>query len=154
MYSGFGNSFGTKGIFKLISLHHLGAVALEWCVLSITSDIEHAVLACEMMLALVGTTGCMHFVCICAYPTPIRENALCSFLLHAVTLCLMLWYRFVKWVYLLYACILWAFSAGWVAGLTSVLAFALFTAFNVDFLRHYIKITKKTWVTLTHPHQN
>jgi len=153
-YSGCGHIFGASGVFKLLLMHHLGAAALELCILFLGSDLQDGVLACQMMLALVGTTGLMHFLCICSYMTPIREKPKINFVLHALTLALFVWYRAIYWVYLLWVCMSRVLQKGWLAGIVFVLSFGLFTLFNVDLIRHYLKVTRKTYANLSCEKQN
>lgn len=146
VYSGFGPIFGAAGIFKLLVIHHFAAVLLELCALLNARTVEHASLIMEMMVALVGTTGLLHFVCIVTYLTPVRESTLLSLVLHVTQLALMVWYRVVFWLYLVWRCTVDAFAVGGVVvGVISLSAFGLFTLFNVDLVHHYYKVSMKLY---------
>jgi len=131
------------GLFKLLAAHHFGGVLLESLSLSINSD---ALLMAEMAVAMLGTTGMLHFVAVLTDAMPIRENPRNWLLFTGSVLVTMVYYRGFMWVFYVYRSIVDVYGKAGILGVVlDVLFLSLFTLFNIDFIKFYYSKSKKIY---------
>lgn len=138
------NMKAISGIMKLLLMHHLGAVGMELSGLYLGPELD---LGCRLLISLLGTTGCLHFICVCAGYTPIvNQFVLSSFILHFGTFIAMLYYRAYQWIIVVNEGLKATYhKGGYQATISVSFALLIFTLFNLDFIKHYYKVSKKSF---------
>eukprot|EP00516_Mucochytrium_quahogii_P004857 CAMPEP_0203749480 /NCGR_PEP_ID=MMETSP0098-20131031/4033_1 /ASSEMBLY_ACC=CAM_ASM_000208 /TAXON_ID=96639 /ORGANISM=" , Strain NY0313808BC1" /LENGTH=397 /DNA_ID=CAMNT_0050638549 /DNA_START=355 /DNA_END=1548 /DNA_ORIENTATION=+ len=132
-----------SGIFKMLAFHHLGAAVLEFMQLKVDSD--HTLCA-EIAICLLGTTGLLHCASVLSNSLPIRDNKPVFFGFTAFTFAAMVWYRLLMWPFIVYSSLVETYARGGASATVGALLFlALFTLFNIDFLKFYWHKTKMAY---------
>lgn len=142
-----------NGTYKGLIVHHFGAFMLEAVSLSMDTS-KSADFVAESLVALLGTTGALHFYASLMAYTPVRQNRMWDFLNNLIILSVFMWYRAIYWVIIvLRGSYLSFLNGGAVTGLTTAFFYAFFTIFNYHGVMGYVKSTKRAWTAWTKSEQ-
>jgi len=139
-----------KSVWPLLLLHHaLSMVLCIGCIYFIQTIPKR--LVCWILLALLGFTSSLHYVGQILDFSPLSQanTPNVRMLAHILTLISQLWFRGLYWIKIVYMIVMHCIDAhGMHIGLTTLIIFLLFTAFNIDFIKFHFKATKGCWLKL------
>jgi hypothetical protein len=138
----------SRAIWPLILMHHISAIGM--CSLGLyLGDTCPRALACELIIALLGTTGAGHLMMIVIDFTPFAfpDSPVTRLLFGAVLTGAMIWFRAIYWINLAYKTIVISseVSDSWIVLILTTVSLLLFTAFNLDFIKYHVKSVMASW---------
>lgn len=132
------------GFYKLMVKHHVGASILEYLALAQGTD---SVLIAEGSLAMMGTTGMLHFASVLSDSMPIRENKIVRFYFTALVFAVCVHFRGILWVFKFFPeLVIDTYGrSGILAAILCTICLLMFSKVNYDFIKVYWSKTKKMY---------
>lgn len=136
--------YSMVGFYKLMVKHHVGASVLEYLALAQGTD---PVLIAEGALAMMGTTGMLHFASVLSDSMPIRENKPVRFYFTALVFAVCVHFRGILWVYKYFPGLVMDTygHSGLFSSVICSICLLMFSKVNWDFIKVYWSKTKKMY---------
>lgn len=136
--------YSMVGFYNLILKHHVGATVLEYLALVQGTD---PVLIAEGSLAMMGTTGMLHFASLLSDSMPIRENKAIRFYFTALVFAACVHFRGILWVLKFFPGLVMDTyeRSGLLASIVCTICLLMFSKVNWDFIKVYWSKTNKMY---------
>ena len=136
--------YSMVGFYKLMVKHHVGASVLEYLALAQGTD---PVLIAEGALAMMGTTGMLHFASVLSDSMPVRENKPVRFYFTALVFAACVHFRGILWIYKYFPGLVMDTygRSGLFASVICSICLLMFSKVNWDFIKVYWSKTNKMY---------